>query len=260
MGERTKYTPGTFSWADVSTTDQPAAKEFYSGLFGWEANDSPVGDGVFYSMMQVDGKSVAAVSPQPQPQREAGVPPLWNSYITVESADDAAGKAADLGASVHAPPFDVMDAGRMAVIQDPQGAFFMVWEPRENIGAQLVNGPGQLSWNELASPDVDASVKFYGDLFGWEAEPMEGMPQRYTVVRNGGRANGGIRELREEEGAPPHWLVYLGIDDIDSGLAKVEQLGGKKLAGPIDIGIAKIGIVQDPQGATFALYDGEFEE
>jgi predicted enzyme related to lactoylglutathione lyase len=260
MGERTQYTPGTFSWADVSTTDQPAAKEFYSALFGWQADDLPVGDGAFYSMMRVDGKSVAAISPQPQQQREAGVPPLWNSYVTVESADDAAAKAGELGATVHAPPFDVMDAGRMAVIQDPQGAFFMVWEPRENIGAGLVNGPGMLSWNELASPDVDASAKFYGDLFGWEAEPMEGMPQRYSVVRNGGRANGGIRELREVEGAPPHWLVYFGIDDIDAGLAKAEELGGTKLAGPIDIGIAKIGIVQDPQGATFALYDGRFED
>ena len=260
MGERTKYTPGTFSWADVTTSDQPAAKEFYSGLFGWEASDSPVGDGVSYSMMRLDGKSVAAISPQPQQQREAGVPPLWNSYVTVESADDAAARAGELGATVHAPPFDVMTAGRMAVIQDPQGAFFMVWEPRENIGAQLVNGPGAMTLNQLNTSDPEAAGRFYRDLFGWEAEPMEGMPQRYTVVRNGGRANGGIRELRDVEGAPPHWLVYLGIDDIDTGLAKTEQLGGTKLAGPIDIGIAKIGIVQDPQGATFALYDGEFED
>src|SRR3954467_8756960 len=115
MGERTKYTPGTFSWADVSTSDQPAAKDFYSGLFGWEANDSPVGDGVFYSMMQIDGKSVTAVSPQPQQQREAGVPPLWNSYITVAGAAAAAEKPEQLGAPFPAPPFDVMAPGRMAV-------------------------------------------------------------------------------------------------------------------------------------------------
>ena len=260
MGERTKYKPGTFSWADVSTSDQPAAKEFYSGLFGWEAQDAPVGDGVFYSMMWLDGKRVAAVSPQPEQQREAGVPPLWNSYVTVASADDAAARAGELGATVHAPPFDVMDAGRMAVIQDPQGAFFMVWEPRENIGAESVNGPGRLSWNELSTPDVDASAKFYCDLFGWESQEFEGMPQRYVVVQNDGRAGGGIRERSGDESAPPHWLVYFGIDDIDAGLAKTEQLGGRKLAGPIDIGVARVGIVQDPQGATFALYDGDFED
>jgi predicted enzyme related to lactoylglutathione lyase len=244
----------------VSTSDQPAAKEFYIGLFGWDADDRPVGDGVVYSMMHEDGKDVAAVSPQPHQQRDAGVPPLWNSYVTVASADESAAKAEQLGATLHAPPFDVMDVGRMAVIQDPQGAFFMIWEPRSNIGAQLVNGPGRLSWNELATPDVDASVKFYGELFGWTAQDMEGMPQRYVVIQNGDRANGGIRELGPDEQAPPHWLVYLGIDDIDAGLTRVEELGGRKLAGPVDIGIAKIGVVQDPQGATFALYDGRFED
>src|SRR4051812_23729918 len=141
MGERTSHAPGTFSWADVSTTDQEGAKAFYTGLFGWEAEDLPVGDGVSYTMMRVGGRAVAAVSPQPQQQREAGVPPLWNSYVTVESADAAAARAGELGATVHAPPFDVMEAGRMAVIQDPQGAFFMVWEARDSIGAERVTEP-----------------------------------------------------------------------------------------------------------------------
>jgi predicted enzyme related to lactoylglutathione lyase len=259
MGERTQYTPGTFSWADVTTTDQPAAKEFYSGLFGWEAEDMPVGDGVAYSMMKQDGRNVAAISPQPQQQREAGVPPTWNSYVTVASADDAAAKAGELGGTVHAPPFDVMDAGRMAVIQDPQGAFFMVWEPRENIGAGVVNGPGRLSWNELASPDVDASAQFYGGLFGWTAQEFDGMPVRYMVVSVGERSNGGIREMGNDP-APPHWLVYFGVDDIEAGLAKAKELGGTVMAGPMDIGIAKIGVVQDPQGAMFALYAGDFDD
>src|SRR5919197_2424863 len=144
MGERTQHAPGTFSWADVTTTDQEAAKAFYTGLFGWEIEDVPVGEGVFYSMARVGGRDVAAISPQPPQQRDAGVPPVWNSYITVESADAAAERAAELGATVHAPPFDVMDAGRMAVIQDPQGAFFMVWQPKSHHGAQLVNAPGAL--------------------------------------------------------------------------------------------------------------------
>jgi predicted enzyme related to lactoylglutathione lyase len=259
MGERTKYTPGTFSWADVTTTDQPAAKEFYSALFGWEAEDMPAGEGVVYSMMKLNGQDVAAISPQQQQQRDAGVPPTWNSYITVDSADAAAGKAGQLGATVNAPPFDVLDVGRMAVIQDPQGAFFMVWEPRRQIGAGLVNAPGALSWNELSSSDVDASVAFYGDLFGWEAQEFEGTGQRYVVVKNQGRGNGGIHELGDQP-APPHWLPYFGIDDIERGLAKVTELGGSTMAGPIDIGIAKIGIVQDPQGAIFAIYAGEFED
>lgn len=183
---------------------------------------------------------------------------MWNSYITVESADAAAQEAEQLGATVHAPPFDVLEAGRMAVIQDPQGAFFMVWEPRAHIGAGLVNAPGALAWNELSSSDVDASAAFYGELFGWTTEPFADSPQRYLIIKNGDRGNGGVRELGDQP-APPHWLAYFGIDDIDDGLAKVQDLGGSKMAGPIDIGIAKIAIVQDPQGAAFAIYDGQFE-
>jgi len=258
MGERTQYKPGTFSWADLATTDQAAAKTFYGALFGWEAEDLPVGDGAYYSMQSVDGKNVAAIAQQPARQRDAGVPPLWQSYVTVESADAVAARAQELGATVHAPPFDVMEAGRMAVIQDPQGAFFMIWEPKQHIGASLVNSAGALVWNELASPDLDGAAKFYGDLFGWTAEPFEASPTRYLSIKNGGANNGGMREPQPQE--PPNWLVYFGTDDIDASLAKVEELGGTKLSGPIDIGIGKIGIVQDPQGATFALWQGQLAD
>jgi uncharacterized protein len=259
MGERTKYTPGTFSWVDLSTTDQEGAKAFYSGLFGWTADDRPVGDGSYYSMQQIDGKSVAAISAQPEQQREAGVPPLWNSYVTVESADDAASKAGDLGGAVHAPPFDVMDVGRMAVIADPQGAFFMVWEPKTTIGAELVNVPGALCWNELYTPDLDAAQSFYSGVFGWEYQPFENSPEPYFVVMNQGRGNGGIRGLAEPS-MPPNWLVYFAVEDIDAGMAKASELGGTNMMGPIDIGIAKVAVVQDPQGAAFALYAGDLEE
>ena len=256
MGERTQHAPGTFSWTDLTTTDQDAAKAFYVSLFGWEADDRPIGDGMVYSMMQLDGKEVAAISPQPQMLRDAGAPPTWNSYVTVESADASADRANELGATVLSPPFDVFDAGRMSVIQDPQGAIFEIWEPRENIGAGLVNAPGALCWNELASPDLDASKAFYSALFGWTIEPFEGSPEPYLSIKNGDANNGGIRPAAPA-GTPPHWLVYFATEDIDAGLAKVEELGGAKLAGPLDVQIAKIAVVHDPQGAVFALYAGE---
>src|SRR3954451_18832851 len=119
MAERTSYEPGTFCWGDLTTTDQEGAKTFYSGLFGWDAADMPMGDDAVYSMQRVRGKDVAAIAPQPPQQREAGVPPAWNNYVSVESADGTAERAAELGGNVHAPAFDVLEAGRMAVIQDP---------------------------------------------------------------------------------------------------------------------------------------------
>jgi predicted enzyme related to lactoylglutathione lyase len=260
MGERTKYTPGTFSWTDLNTTDQEAAKAFYAALFGWSYDDAPVGDGVYYSMASIDGKAVGAISPQPQQQREAGAPPAWNSYITVEDADATLARAKELGATVHANAFDVMEAGRMGVVQDPQGAYFLVWQPKRHIGAGLVNAPGALSWNELGSPDLEGSAKFYGDLLGWTTTPMEGLDAPYLVIRTGaGGTNGGIRPPMPP-GTPPFWLVYFATDDKDASLAKITDNGGNVLAGSTDIGIAKIAVAQDPQGAVFALYAGHLDD
>jgi predicted enzyme related to lactoylglutathione lyase len=259
MGERPKYTSGTFSWTDLTTTDQEAAKAFYGDLFGWELIDNPVGDGMVYTIARIGGKDVAAISPQPEQQRDAGAPPAWNTYITVDSADQALERAKALGGTVHAPAFDVMDLGRMGVVQDPQGAFFLAWEPKTNIGAQLVNAPGAMSWNELATPDLDASARFYSELFGWTFEEVEGTGMPYRMIKNAdGNTNGGMRPAAESE--PPYWLVYFGTDDIDAAVARAAEHGGTVLMGPMDIGMGKIAAVQDPQGAVFALFAGEFAE
>jgi uncharacterized protein len=258
MGGRDKYTLGAFSWSDLTTTDQEGAKRFYSDLFRWTAEDQAAGEGVIYSMMKLDGSYVAAISPQPEQQREAGVPPAWNSYVTVDSADDALSRAQELGAAIHAPAFDVFDAGRIGVVQDPQGAFFLVWQPKAHVGASLVNAPGALSWNELATPDMDASAKFYSDLFGWTFDPMEGMQMPYKVIKKrDGTSNGGMRLT--QPGEPPYWLVYFGSDDVEQSLEKAGQLGASTVAGPMPIGPGQIAIVRDPQGAVFALYAGHFE-
>jgi predicted enzyme related to lactoylglutathione lyase len=259
MAERTEHTPGTFSWTDLTTTDQDAAKQFYTALFGWTYDDNPVGENMVYSMAVVDDKPVAAISPQPQQQREAGAPSSWNSYITVQSADDTLARAQELGATVHADAFDVMDAGRMGIIQDPQGAYVLVWEPKAHIGAGLVNAPGALTWNELATPDIDGATSFYSDLFGWTVTPFEGMETPYSVIKTSAdRSNGGIRPTMPPD-SPPFWLAYFAVEDLDAALAKVGELGGNVILGSTDIGMAKIAVVQDPQSAVFALYDGELE-
>jgi predicted enzyme related to lactoylglutathione lyase len=261
MATRSKYTPGTFSWTDLTTPDQEAAKGFYGTLFGWEAEDQPVGEGVVYSLMKLDGQDVAAISPQPQQQRDAGAPPAWNSYITVESADAALARAEELGATIHAPAFDVFDVGRMGVVQDPLGAFFLAWEPKSHIGASLVNAPGALTWNELATPDLDGAEKFYGGLFGWTTEPLPESDAPYRVIKNAdGHTNGGISAMAPP-GTPPHWLVYFGAEQADATLSRVGELGGSTLMEPTDIGPAgRIAVARDPQGAVFAIYSGRFEE
>ncbi len=260
MGKRTEYAPGTFSWTDLTTPDQDGSKRFYTALFGWEADDRPVGESAVYSMMQLSGETVAAISPQPQQQRDAGAPPTWNSYITVESADAALARAAELSGQVHADAFDVLDAGRMGVVQDPQGAFFLVWEPRTNRGASLVNAPGALCWNELHAPDLDAAEEFYGPLFGWTFERFPTDQVDYRIIRAAaGHSNGGMSN--HVQGGPPQWLVYFGAESADASAGQVGELAGSTLLEPMDLGPGlRIAVVQDPQGAVFALYSGRFDD
>jgi predicted enzyme related to lactoylglutathione lyase len=257
VGERTSYAPGGFCWVELTTPGQAGAKDFYGSLFGWAHEDIPMGeDGSVYSMMKLDGKTVSAISAQSRDQ--AGTPAVWNTYVSVTDADGVAEHAALHGAEIVAPPFDVFDAGRMAIVKDPHGAFFRLWQPNQTAGVELVNTPGAWCWNELQSPDLDGSKAFYGELLGWELAPFEGSPTPYLIISNEGRGQGGIAPL--QEGSPPAWLVYFAVADIEDSLAQVGEFGGAAITGTIDIGIAKIAIVSDPQGGVFALYAGELQE
>jgi predicted enzyme related to lactoylglutathione lyase len=265
MGTRTRYEPGTFSWVDLGTTDREGAKSFYEGLFGWDAVDNPMGDGDTYSIMMVRDESVAAIYDQPPQQREAGVPPFWFSYVTVASADEAAAAAKDAGGSVHAEPFDVMEAGRMAVIADPTGAMFGVWEPRENIGAGRVNEIGCLTWNELATNDVESASNFYTELFGWSIEEIDtgGGPRIWSIGHEGGASgqNGNLRELGpDQEGAPPFWMPYFGVESVDGALALAGELGGATVVPGTNVPAGRFAVLRDPQGAAFAIFEGHLDD
>src|SRR3954452_791216 len=226
MGERSRYPNGTFSWAELVTSDADAAKAFYTSLFAWEYRDDPVPGGSVYSTALRDGKGVAALYASDQP-------PHWNCYVTVESADASAARASELGATIAAEPFDVIDAGRMAVIIDEVGAGLCLWEPKSHIGASLVNTPGALMWNDLLTPDPAASAEFYGDLFGWTTEEMPG-GGGYRVIRNGERMNGGMMAIDPRMGpAQPNWMPYFGHEDVDRLVAEVAGHGGHVYNGPI---------------------------
>jgi uncharacterized protein len=262
MAERTSYETGTFSWVDLATTDQDGAKAFYAGLFGWEYQDNPIGDGATYTMCRLDGKDVAAISFQMQQEREQGVPPHWNSYITAHDLDERAARVPELNGNLVMPPFDVMDVGRMAVASDPTGAFFMLWQPKSHVGAGIVNAPGALAWNELGTNDVDTAKRFYADLFGWTYDDIEMNGQgTYSIIRNGESRNGGIRaQTPQEQGIPPNWLVYFGTVSCDEGAAQAEKLGGRVLVPTMRVPAGGFAVIADPQGAAFALFEGDFDD
>lgn len=264
VGERTSHSPGTFSWVDLATTDLEGATAFYGGVFGWEHHDNPIGDGAVYRMFRLGGRDVAAASQQRDEERAHGIPPHWNNYVTVASVDDTASRVNALGGNLMMDPFDVFDSGRMTVLSDPTGAILSLWEPREHIGAQLVNDPGAFTWNELSTTDVDKAKAFFADLLGWSYEDVGTAEMPYATIRNGGRMNGGIRPQGDQErqmGIPPNWIPYFTSAEIEQSVAKVGELGGRVMVGPMSIlQGSRIAVAADPQGAAFALFEGETED
>jgi predicted enzyme related to lactoylglutathione lyase len=253
MGERDAYAPGTFCWADLGTTDAAAAREFYTGLFGWEAEDLPAGEGGVYVMFRKDGRDVAALYEMGDTERDQ-LSAHWSSYLSVEDVSAAAARAGELGAAIIAEPFDVMDSGRMAVVRDPTGAHVHLWQPGRHVGAGRVNELGCMVWNELATPDIDRASTFYSELLGWSAEADA---TGYATIRSGDGPGGGMRPLRD--GEPPNWLLYFTVRALDDAAEKVRAAGGEVLAGPLDATVGRIAVVRDPQGAMFALYEGEVD-
>jgi uncharacterized protein len=258
VADFTAHAPGTFSWPELSTTDQKAGVAFYRGLFGWDLNEQPMGPGDTYSMFQMRGKPVGAAYTMRPEEKQAGAPPHWNSYVTVANVDESAKKAASLGGKILAPPFDVMDAGRMAVIQDPTGAVFQIWQKKRSIGAEILNEPGALCWTELTTSDTKAAETFYTGLFGWtpkHSAPSAGM--EYTEFSVNGQPGIGMMPKPPQMPAniPSYWMPYFQVENTDASVTKATGLGGKVMVPAQDIpGTGRFAIVTDPQGAMFAVF------
>ncbi len=256
MSVTTAHAAGTFCWPELSTTNVPAAKTFYSTLFKWESNDLPMPQGGPYTMLKLGGQDVGAMHTIQEQQTKAGVPPHWMSYVAVTNADETAKNAASLGGTVIMPPFDVMDAGRMAVIQDPTGAVFSIWQAKANPGATRINEVGALCWTELYTRDPEKASAFYSALFGWRPKPWEG-PMPYTVFNfaHEDRMAAGMLSMSDEmKGMPPHWLPYFQVDDTDASAARAREMGASVMVPPTDIpNVGRFAMMADPQGAAFAI-------
>jgi predicted enzyme related to lactoylglutathione lyase len=257
MPEFTKHAPGTPAWVDLGTKDVGAAATFYADLFGWDAEDLGEQAG-HYTMMKLRGRNVAAISPLMNPMQ----PVAWSTYLATADVDETARKVKDAGGTVVSGPFDVFDAGRMAVFVDPTGAAILAWQAGEHTGVELANEANTLLWNELYTPDVERAKSFYRAAFDLEAEAVPSMD--YTLLKVGDRAIGGIMATgpgsHVPAEVPPHWNVYFAVDDVDATVAKIERLGGSTMVPPTDIpGIGRFAVVADPQGASFSVMRGEGE-
>ena len=249
MSERSEYAPGTFCWVDLSTGDLEGASRYYGELFGWQAEIEPGSSGGAYAAFLLDGRRVAGGF--------EGKRTEWLSYVSVEDVEAAATRADDLGADVRASPRDVDGLGRVAYLSDPQGATFGAWQPGSVHGAEVVNEPGTLTWNDLVCASVDEAKGFYGELFGWSFQDAPGDPVSYSLIQNGERTNGGVMIVPE---TPAHWRPYFVVGGADAAAARIGELGGEVLLGPMDVPAGRICAAHDPQGAIFSVFEGEVDD
>jgi predicted enzyme related to lactoylglutathione lyase len=255
VAEFSSHAPGTFCWVELSTTDQKAAVAFYRDLLGWTVDDQPMGPGEVYSMFQLRGKPVAAAYTMHGEERQHGVPPHWNVYVAVGNVDDAVARVQALGGKVLAPAFDAMDVGRMAVVADPTGAPFCLWQAKRHIGVAIKQEPGSLGWTELMTRDVATAERFYNQLFGWTAKagsPAAGRP--YTEFSMAGNEHAGMMPMDASmANVPPNWLSYFVVASCDDVAKKAQQLGGKTIVPAQDVTNVRFAVLQDPQGAVFGV-------
>jgi hypothetical protein len=261
MPHITAHPPGSLCWFELTTTDQTAAKKFYQSIFGWTVEDSPMGPNDVYSIFRVDGRDAAAACTLRAEQRAQGVPPNWGVYIAVTNADASAKRAAELGAKVLLQPFDVMDSGRMSVIQDPTGAVFCLWQGKKTAGTGIAHEHGTVVWADLSTPDQVRAGKFYSDLLGWKMTGGKDKPVAtvgdYFHIVNGEEFIGGVPPANHRDPKmPAHWMIYFAVPTCDATVAKATSMGARLLHGPMKIGdVRTIATLADPQGAVFAIVD-----
>jgi uncharacterized protein len=244
---------GSPCWIDLSVPDLPGGVAFYRDVLGWELIDSGEEFG-HYHIAQVQGRAVAGVGPV----MAEGQPAAWTLYFATEDADATAKLVTEHGGALYAGPMDIPGSGRMAVVADPGGAVFGVWQPMGMIGAGIVNESGAMIWEDGRQPDPASARQFYGDVLGWTYDRVEGLPEEFdyrTFSLGDGRPLGGLGPMMgAPEGTPPHWLVFFAVDDVDATLGRVTSGGGTGLSGPEDSPFGRMATVADPFGAVFGLH------
>ena len=257
MPTRDSYAQGTPSWVDLSTTDQDAAKAFYASVFGWGYEDSPMPDREgTYTMASLQGHSVAGIAAMTAEQAQQ-MPPAWNTYLAVDDVDAVVATVPDSGGTVMMGPFDVGESGRMAWIMDPTGAIVGLWQARGHIGAQLVNEPGTLIWNECFTEHVESAAKFFDAILGTTHITADmGGNEPYTTLNVGEDVVGGFmrRDPAVHPQVPNSWTVYFSSAEINDTVAKINEGGGTVMNGPFPTPMGPMIVAADPQGAVFQVF------
>ena len=257
-----RHTPGMFSWADLGSPDAAASRRFYSELLQVDAMDLADGPDAIYTTLNKNGRLCFAIYQMPEEMSQAlGGRAFWQSYFTVENADESAARIKELGGTLAQEPFDVFDAGRVVVAQDPTGAVFALWQPKNEIGAQVFAEPGAMSWNELYTNDPAAASAFYGSLFGWQVStgPMADGTGEYTAFLLDGQPAAGMMEIQKAWGEfPPYWSIYFAVEDLDAARERARAMGAREITPELAVPqVGRLIYLEDPQGAHLTIIELE---
>lgn len=242
------FASGTPMWVDLGTTDVAAAGQFYGSLLGWTVE--PLGpESGGYGYFRKDGKMVGGIGPATDPSRGSS----WSVYFATSDADDTAARVRANGGNVVVEPMDVFDQGRMAVFQDPQGAYFSVWQPKRHTGAELVNAFGAMGWVELMTSDVNAAKPFYEAVLGVATRDVNVNSIQYTLLEKDGQSVAGAMQIPPDRAEiPPHWSVFFYVDDCDGTADRAIEMGAREMMRQT-LPPGRMSYLIDPQGAGFYL-------
>lgn len=244
-----------FVWYELMTSDLAAAETFYSAVLGWRTHDAGMPD-MRYTLVDASEGQVAGMMTLPAEAAGMGTKPGWTGYIGVADCDAAARGVVEAGGAVHRQPEDIPGVGRFAVVADPNGAGFCLFQAgsEEQSPAFKPGKPGHAGWNELHASDWQTCWDFYAGQFGWaKAEGMDMGPMGiYQLSSAGGDPIGAM--YTDPQLPHPAWLFYWCVDDIDDAGSRLTGAGGTIVEGPHKVpGDAWIIQARDPQGAAFAL-------
>ena len=250
-----RWLQGTPNWVDLSSPDVEATVDFYQALFGWDVVDTGPDMGN-YRMCLVQNREVAGIGPAQGP----GAPPAWTTYLAVDDADRTCEAISANGGTVALAPMAVGDQGRMAVALDPTGAAFGLWQAESMIGMSIANEPGAVVWNEQISRDPERARAFYGAVFGYTFTAMAGETY-WTLTPPGARASvGGLGSVQGAPDAPPHWMTYFMVENVDDAVATAEGAGGTAATAAMDTPFGRTAVIVDPIGAMFSVMSAPSQE
>ena len=247
---------GTPAWIDLITTDRPAAQAFYGAVFDWTFEEQIVDNAVVYVIARHNQREVAGIAARTAQETAVGIPSAWNLFFATDDIAKTCAHAISLGATLHTAPFGNPAVGKLAVLADPTGALFCLWQGNAHLGMTTMDMANTFTWCECLTRDPHRATTFYEDLFGWKTEVSRESDLEYALCRRDGQTIAGIMEMPAGlEGVPANWMVYFATPNCEATLERIEEHGGSRLAEPMEVGTGRFAVAADPDEAVFGIIE-----